>query len=74
VYFLASRCPKADAERVAEADVAPELVQVADREIYAWHVDGVQKSPLSTLLTKRISVAATARNWNTVLKLRELTR
>ena len=43
------------------------------RELYAWHPDGVQRSPLAKLLDdKKLGVVSTARNWNTVTKLLEL--
>jgi len=73
VSFLSTSCP-ADAARELEApDLAPEQVAVRGREVYAWHANGIQRSPLSELLTDRkLGVTATARNWNTVLKLHEL--
>jgi uncharacterized protein (DUF1697 family) len=74
VYFLESSCPPADAQTIEAADVAPEQVRIAGREIYAWHVNGVMGSTLSPLLTKKLSIAATARNWNTVTKLLALTQ
>ena len=43
------------------------------REVYADHPNGMQKSKLARALTdKRLGVTATARNWNTVVKLHEL--
>jgi uncharacterized protein (DUF1697 family) len=74
VSFLGARCPAAAARQLAEADVAPEQVAVRDREIYCWHVGGIQQSRLATLIGRAVTVPATARNWNTVLKLLELTR
>jgi uncharacterized protein (DUF1697 family) len=73
VSFL-SAAPDPEVVRALEAaDVAPERVAVRGREIYAWHPDGVQSSPLAKLLTDRkLGVTATARNWNTVTKLLEL--
>ena len=75
VSFLSAK-PKAAVVRALEAaDVAPEQVVVSGREIYAWHPDGIQRSPLAKLLTDRkLGVTATARNWNTVMKLLELAR
>ncbi len=59
------------------AKVARELeaagVVVNGRELYAWHPDGVQRSPLAKLLDdKKLGVVSTARNWNTVTRLLEL--
>jgi uncharacterized protein (DUF1697 family) len=73
VSFL-SAAPDAEVVRALEAaDVAPERVAIRGREVYAWHPEGVQNSPLAKLLTdRRLGVIATARNWNTVTKLLEL--
>jgi uncharacterized protein (DUF1697 family) len=73
VSFLSAE-PHPDAVRELEAvDVAPERFVVIGREIYAWHPDGIHESKLAKLLTgKRLGVVATARNWNTVVKLLEL--
>ena len=73
VSFLSDTCPAAVARELEAADVAPEQVAVRGREIYAWHINGIQKSPLAKLLTdQRLGVTATARNWNTVTKLLEI--
>jgi uncharacterized protein (DUF1697 family) len=73
VNFLSAE-PDAEAVRALEAqDLAPERCVVSGREIYAWHANGIQKSPLAKLLTDgRLGVTATARNWNTVTNLLEL--
>ena len=70
VNFL-SAAPTADAVRELEAaEVAPEQLVVSGREIYVWHPNGVQRSRVLRLLTeRRLGVIATARNWNTVVKL-----
>jgi uncharacterized protein (DUF1697 family) len=70
VNFLSGE-PDPDGVREIEAvDVAPERFAAHGRELYTWHPDGIQRSPLVKLLTeKRLGVAATARNWNTVTKL-----
>lgn len=73
VTFLSAKpTPKAMRE-IGEIDVAPERFVHVGREIYAWHPNGIQRSPLATLLSdKRLGVTATARNWNTTAKLLEL--
>ncbi|MGH2945729.1 MAG: DUF1697 domain-containing protein [Solirubrobacteraceae bacterium] len=70
VSFLSGE-PDPEAVREIEAvDVAPERFAVSGREIYAWHPDGIQRSPLVKLLSEqRLGVTATARNWSTVTKL-----
>src|SRR5215211_6228264 len=43
-----------EVQRELEApDVEPEQVAVHGREIYAWHPNGIQRSPLVKLLTDR---------------------
>ena len=75
VSFLSDGLAPEAAKALEAADVAPERVAVHGREIYAWHPGGVQRSPLVKLLSdKKLGVAATARNWNTVTKLLELAR
>ena len=75
VSFLSAKPEAAVVRALKAADVAPEQVAVSGREIYAWHPEGIQRSPLVKLLTdKQLGVTATARNWNTVLKLLELVR
>jgi uncharacterized protein (DUF1697 family) len=70
VAFLSAK-PKASAlEGVDEAAFAPERFAVAGREIYMWCRNGVRESKLFTTLSdKRLGVAVTVRNWNTVTKL-----
>ena len=74
VSFLAA---EPDPDRVAkleQAAAASERVVVLGREIYAWHPEGVARSRLwSRLAAKdRLGVAATARNWTTVIALLEM--
>jgi uncharacterized protein (DUF1697 family) len=74
VTFLDGKCSAAEARALRDADVAPEQLHVAGREIYVWHVEGIQNSPAAKLMSRALSGVGTARNWNTVLKLLELTR
>jgi uncharacterized protein (DUF1697 family) len=73
VSFLSKRLPAKIARQLENADIAPERVVVAGREIYGWHPTGVQRSKLAKLLAdEKLGVTATTRNWNTVRKLLEL--
>ena len=68
VSFLSKKLPAKLARELEAAGVV-----VSGRELYAWHPDGVQRSPLAKLLDdKKLGVVSTARNWNTVTKLLEL--
>jgi uncharacterized protein (DUF1697 family) len=68
-----------DEERFAEIDRAaylPEEFRLGDRALYLSAPDGLGRSPLAAHLSKpRLTkgLMATTRNWNTVLKLVELT-
>jgi uncharacterized protein (DUF1697 family) len=74
VIFLDAR-PKADA--IAELDPGrspPDRFEVHGREIYLHLSDGMGRTKLTIdYFERRLGVAATARNWKTVLKLVELT-
>ena len=55
------------------ADVEPEVIAVAGKEIHVWHAGGIQRSPASKVLERAdLGVTGTARNWNTVEKLLDL--
>ncbi len=69
-----------DAERFAEIDKAaylPEEFRLGDRALYLYAPNGLGRSKLAEHLSKpRLSrgLIATSRNWNTVVKLVEMTR
>jgi uncharacterized protein (DUF1697 family) len=68
-----------DAERfaaVAPADFLPEEFRLGDRVLYLYAPDGLGRSKLAPVLARpRLlkGLTATTRNWNTVVKLEELT-
>jgi uncharacterized protein (DUF1697 family) len=73
VSFLAGQLPAASRRKLEEAVEEPEQLVVSEREIYAWHPNGVARSRLwATLAGRGLGVSATARNWTTVRKLLEL--
>jgi uncharacterized protein (DUF1697 family) len=69
-----------DAERFAPVDPAaflPEEFRLGDRVLYLYAPDGLGRSKLAETLSRPMylkGVLATTRNWNTVVKLEELTR
>ncbi|MEV0270273.1 DUF1697 domain-containing protein [Hamadaea sp. NPDC050747] len=68
---------KPDAKLFADDDTAayaPEVVLAGEREIHSWHPNGQANTKLTPgWWKKRLpGLVATARNWNTVLKLRDL--
>ncbi len=77
VTYLSAR---ADAERFAGIDqpsFLPEEFRLGDRALYLYAPDGLGRSKLGDVLARpRLleGLVATTRNWNTVVKLEELTR
>lgn len=72
VTFLSKEPSPAAARELAEADVAPERIELIGRELYTWHPDGIQRSKADRLRTSKKLPDGTARNWSTVTKLLEL--
>lgn len=70
VHFLAS-APTASAYRADDpTQLAPSQIVLGDRVIYQWCPDGLRHAPqVGAFVEKRLGVAVTARNWNTVTKL-----
>lgn len=66
VSFLSSSARHPDVEPDA---FEPERFHLAEREVYFWVPDGVQKSPLLAAFPAVPGEVATVRNWNTVTKL-----
>jgi uncharacterized protein (DUF1697 family) len=70
VSFLSAKLAPAIARELAAADIAPAQLVISGRELFGWHPNGLNDSPLAKLLaTKRLGVTSTARNWSTVTKL-----
>ncbi|MBC6449272.1 DUF1697 domain-containing protein [Actinokineospora xionganensis] len=50
--------------------LAPDHIRIGSRVVYQWCPDGILQAPeLVPLVAKRSKIAATARNWNTVVKI-----
>ena len=69
-----------DAGRFAEIDQAaflPEEFRLGDRVLYLYAPNGLGRSKLAEMLSRprfNKGLIATSRNWNTVIKLVEMTR
>ena len=73
VTFLSNAPTKSEIAPLHATDFEPELFHVSGKEIYTWHPNGQGRSALAPVLGKlRLRGAVTTRNWNTVLKLREM--
>ena len=73
VYFLSDK-PTAKAAAALDPDRSPPSeFKLSGREVYLHTPDGIGRSKLTIDYFERtLGVRATARNWNTVTKLREL--
>jgi uncharacterized protein (DUF1697 family) len=77
VAFLRSAPGKSGTDALATVDAAaydPEQWHLIGRELYIWYADGQARTKLTGgFWERKLKVTATARNWNTVIKLRDLT-
>lgn len=70
VMFLAEAPDTAGRDLIAAMDTAGEELHIGHRELYIYFRNGMGQSKLSTLtIEKRLKIAGTARNWNTVTNL-----
>ena len=71
VGFLSGEPDAAAVAAVDHEGLLPEELVVRGRELYLWYAAGLQRSRLEQVI-KGFGVTATARNWRTVLALRDL--
>lgn len=75
VAFLSKEPTAAAARALDPARYVPDEVRIVGRDVHLWYPNGLQGSKLSNAdLERRLGVAATTRNWNTVTKVLELAR
>jgi uncharacterized protein (DUF1697 family) len=73
VTFLSKAPTESEVAPLHRQSWEPELFHVAGKDIYTWHPNGQGRSRLAAVLGKiPFRGAVTTRNWNTVLKLREM--
>src|SRR5689334_25032698 len=66
-------CDKAPATSIDKDAYPPDEIIVKGKDIYLWFPDGMGRSKLGLTFAKKLGVISTVRNWNSVLKLAELT-
>ena len=59
-------------EPLAKQDWKPEALAVGTRVVWNWCPDGILDSRVQLAVGKALKDGATTRNWNTILKLRDL--
>jgi uncharacterized protein (DUF1697 family) len=73
VSFLSAPLSEAVGKRLHGLVAGSEALAIDDREVYAWHPEGVARSKLSKALGgKALGVTATSRNWTTVETLLQM--
>jgi uncharacterized protein (DUF1697 family) len=73
VLFLKDTIDAKRAAALEAAIVGRERIRAHGKQVYAVYPDGVGRSKLTNaVIEKHLGVRATGRNWNTVLKLKEL--
>ena len=72
LWFLAHEPADPDLDTLDDLRVATERYELHRSVLYLWAPDGFGRSKLAGRAERAVGVEATARNWRTVEKLREL--
>jgi uncharacterized protein (DUF1697 family) len=75
VMFLSGALTPDAAATICALSIAPEELHSDGRHLHGHFPEGIGRSKLPVLIEKnlkKLNIAATARNWNTVLKLLEM--
>lgn len=73
VVFMKGSIAAPNLKTLEAAIVGSEVVRAEGAQLYAVYPDGQGRSKLTAaLIERKLGVAGTARNWNTVLKLKEM--
>jgi len=73
VAFQVTPMPEDRIDAFDPTPYGPEVVRLGDGVVYLWYREGIGGSKLTVdVLEKRLGAVVTARNWNTVTKLRTL--
>ncbi|MDQ2986716.1 MAG: DUF1697 domain-containing protein [Armatimonadota bacterium] len=73
VFFTRDAATAKDIERLRESRSGAEEIRSRGRQLYVYYPTGMGQSKLTgTVIERIVKTRATARNWNTVLKLADL--
>ena len=73
LFFLASAPAAPDLASLAEAASTSERFHLGEQVFYLHAPDGIGRSKLAATVEKSLGVTATARNWRTLKKIRDMT-
>ncbi len=75
IVFLATRPESSALEDLKQSYNGPEEMYLIGQELFIYYAAGMGRSKLTLpLIEKKLKTAGTGRNWNTVLRLREMMR
>jgi uncharacterized protein (DUF1697 family) len=66
-------CDKAPSGGIDKDAYPPDEIIVKGKDVYLWLPGGIGRSKLGLSFAKKLGVISTVRNWNSVLKLAEMT-
>ena len=71
IVFFLEKAPSKEALAALKAAMqGPEELHASGRELFVYYPDGMGKSKFTNVIVERkLGMAATARNWNTVMKV-----
>ena len=72
VFVLADPARIANLDALAAQQWEPEVVALGTRAVYLWCPEGVLDSKVAIALGKQLGDGMTARNWNTISKLKAM--
>lgn len=73
LVFLSDAPESTAVDALRENNPGREFIHAAGRELYVFYTDGMARSKLDNKrIESRLGLSATARNWNTCLKLQRL--
>ena len=73
VLFLATRPESTALQDLQKTYNGPEEIYLIGQELFVYYTGGVGRSKLTLpLIEKKLKTAGTGRNWNTVLRLKEM--
>jgi uncharacterized protein (DUF1697 family) len=73
IVFLATRPESSALEDLKNSYNGPEEMYLIGQELFVYYSDGMGRSKLTLpLIEKKLKTVGTGRNWNTVLRLREM--